>query len=208
MAKKKREKVKCHACGQAMVRDVRPMTFEYKGRQFEVDQPAWYCECGESLMTGEDAAVGDAALERVKAEADRLLTPEQIKAIRLRLGLTQVEAGELLGGGPRAFHKYESGQNELTRSMHNLLLVLNEEPRLLDILRGVKSVHQQGSGLSIIKELLRRVEGEATGQLVLIEVQREKGKVLDKRAFDQALRLGHLQQSVQELVRRVDSTEE
>ena len=208
MARKKREEARCHACGQAMVRDVRPMTFEYKGREFEVSQPAWYCECGESLMTGEDAAVGDAELERVKAEVDRLLSPEQVKAIRLRLGLTQVEAGGLLGGGPRAFHKYESGQNDLTRSMHNLLLVLNEEPRLLDVLRGAKLTKSEGSGLSIIKELLLRVEGEAKGQLVLIEVQREQGKALDKRTFDQAIRFAHLEQSAQELARRAGTTEE
>ena len=37
------------------------------------------------------------------------LAPEEIRAIRERLGLSQVEAGELLGGGPRAFTKYESG---------------------------------------------------------------------------------------------------
>ena len=37
------------------------------------------------------------------------MTPEEIKGLRLSLGLTQVEAGELLGGGPRAFTKYEAG---------------------------------------------------------------------------------------------------
>ena len=33
------------------------------------------------------------------------MTLEDIKSIRVSLGLTQVEAGELLGGGPRAFTK-------------------------------------------------------------------------------------------------------
>jgi DNA-binding transcriptional regulator YiaG len=37
------------------------------------------------------------------------LTRDDIRRIRERLGLTQVEAGEVLGGGPRAFQKYESG---------------------------------------------------------------------------------------------------
>ena len=40
---------------------------------------------------------------------DLTLEPDEIRAIRERLGLSQVEAGELLGGGPRAFTKYEAG---------------------------------------------------------------------------------------------------
>ena len=37
------------------------------------------------------------------------MSPEEIRALRKGLGLSQVEAGKLLGGGPRAFAKYEAG---------------------------------------------------------------------------------------------------
>jgi len=37
------------------------------------------------------------------------LSPDDIRRIRESLGLSQAEAGEVLGGGPRAFTKYESG---------------------------------------------------------------------------------------------------
>ena len=37
------------------------------------------------------------------------LDPDQIRTIREGLGLSQREAGNLLGGGPNAFAKYESG---------------------------------------------------------------------------------------------------
>jgi hypothetical protein len=33
------------------------------------------------------------------------LSPQEIRRIRHKLGLSQVEAGELLGGGPRACHR-------------------------------------------------------------------------------------------------------
>ena len=36
-------------------------------------------------------------------------SPDEIRTIRERLGLSQTEAGELIGGGARAFTKYESG---------------------------------------------------------------------------------------------------
>ena len=43
------------------------------------------------------------------------IAPDEIRNIRERLGLTQVEAGELIGGGPRAFTKYRVGDREAHR---------------------------------------------------------------------------------------------
>ena len=48
-------------------------------------------------------------LNRLKARTEGLLEPEEIRRIRKKLGLTQAAAGELIGGGPRAFQKYETG---------------------------------------------------------------------------------------------------
>ena len=56
------------------------------------------------------------------------MTPEEIRSIRERLGLTQVKAGELLGGGPRAFAKYEAGTIKPAASVINLLRVLVAQP--------------------------------------------------------------------------------
>jgi HTH-type transcriptional regulator/antitoxin MqsA len=53
--------------------------------------------------------ISDRALNRLKARTEGLLEPEDIRRIRKRLGLTQEAAGELIGGGPRAFEKYENG---------------------------------------------------------------------------------------------------
>ena len=39
---------------------------------------------------------------------DEKLLPKEIRAIRESLGLSQVEAGKVIGGGPRAFTKYEN----------------------------------------------------------------------------------------------------
>jgi putative zinc finger/helix-turn-helix YgiT family protein len=47
--------------------------------------------------------------------------PEEIRRIREKIGLSQVEAGELLGGGPRAFTKYESGTIKPTTAIVNIL---------------------------------------------------------------------------------------
>lgn len=64
------------------------------------------------------------------------LTPSSIRAIRLRLGLTQEAAGKLLGGGAKAFSKYESGTVKPAAMAVNLLRLLDARPELLSLLSG------------------------------------------------------------------------
>ena len=65
-----------------------------------------------------------------------IIEPDEIRAIRQSLGLSQVEAGELLGGGPRAFTKYESGTIRPRASVVRLLRLLEENPGTLASLTG------------------------------------------------------------------------
>ena len=64
------------------------------------------------------------------------ITPGEIRSIRRSLGLTQVEAGELLGGGPRGFNKYEAGTVKPAASVVNLLRLLEANPPMLKTLVG------------------------------------------------------------------------
>ncbi len=126
----------CPESGHPMVRDVRIMAIEYKGHSTEVDIPGWYCEhCGESVHTGKDMLVSDRALNRLRAQVDGLLLPEAVKRIRKRLKLTQKDAGTIIGGGPNAFQKYESGEVLVSKAIASALLLLNEHPEGLSILK-------------------------------------------------------------------------
>ncbi len=73
------------------------------------------------------------------AKSKNEITPEEIRAIREHLGLSQVEAGELLGGGPRAFTKYEAGTIKPSASVINLLRLLEANPAMAASLQGKKS---------------------------------------------------------------------
>jgi HTH-type transcriptional regulator/antitoxin MqsA len=75
--------------------------------------------------------VSDRALTRLKAEAEGLLSPEEIRRIRKKLGLSQVRAGELIGGGPRAFQKYEAGDLAPSRAANTALILLDQDPSAL-----------------------------------------------------------------------------
>jgi HTH-type transcriptional regulator/antitoxin MqsA len=121
--------------GAVLRRDVRPMTLKYEGRQTVIDLPGWYPDDhgrnDDAILEGQDAQILDRAFNRLKAEADGLPTPDDIKRIRKRVKLSQRRAGEILGGGPRSFQKYESGEVVVSRPMANLLLLLDRDPSLL-----------------------------------------------------------------------------
>lgn len=119
-----------------MHRGVRAMTLNYKGESITFDMPGWYCDQSEqSIHSGEDMKLSDRMLNRLKARTDGLLEPEEIKRIRKKLGLSQAAAGELIGGGPRAFQKYETGDLLPSRAISSALALLDHDPSGLDVLK-------------------------------------------------------------------------
>ena len=122
--------------GAELRRDIRPFTITYQGRSRTFNMPGWYPtgeEC-EATFTQEDLKVYDKEIKVLKAEAEHLLLPEEIRSIRKRLKLTQVQAGIILGGGKRAFQKYENGDVLPSRAISNLLRLLSVNPALLGTL--------------------------------------------------------------------------
>lgn len=125
----------CPVTGAPMERGVRPMTLEYKGARTTFDMPGWYCATSdESIHTGEDMKASDRALHRLKAQKEGLLLPEEIKRIRIKLKLRQEFAGDLIGGGPRAFQKYEAGDLLPSRAISSALKLLDRDPSALAVL--------------------------------------------------------------------------
>jgi HTH-type transcriptional regulator / antitoxin MqsA len=130
----------CHECGHPMIEAARPMTITYKRLSSTFDMPGLYCtNCDESLHSGADMRVSDRELNLLKAQADDLLLPDAIRQIRKQLKLTQEAAGNLLGGGPNAFNKYERSLLLPSKSTSNLLRVLSQHPEALNALRDAKS---------------------------------------------------------------------
>ncbi len=78
------------------------------------------------------------------------LLPADIRRIRESLGLNQVEAGELLGGGIRAFQKYESGSVTPAATTTSLLRILDADPTALGVLTG-RHVPIQQTGLRLFE---------------------------------------------------------
>lgn len=91
----------------------------------------WRCEgCGEMEFDAESAQryaeAGDALVLR-----DREQQSKEIRRIRRKLGLSQVAAARLTGGGHNAFSRYERGDAAPLPAVINLFRLLDRHPELL-----------------------------------------------------------------------------
>ena len=119
----------CPKTGALMHRGERPMTLTYKGESITFNMPGWYCdECDEGIHTGKDMKISDRMLNRLKARKEGLLEAKEIRRIRKKLGLSQEIVGRLIGGGRRAFQKYESEDLLPSRAVISALILLDRDP--------------------------------------------------------------------------------
>ena len=124
----------CEDCAAILQRGLRPRTWTYKGQSVTVDQPGWYCPADhahECVFDEGDMLATEGAILGLRAAVEGTLPAAEVRRIRCRLGLSQRQAGRLLGGGPMAFHKYERGEIAVTRSVTVLLRLLDRHPELV-----------------------------------------------------------------------------
>jgi len=91
----------------------------------------WRCEaCGEVLFDADSARRYAAAGDELVL-ADRARQSKEIRRIRRKLGLSQVAAARLTGGGHNAFSRYERGKAAPLPAVINLFRLLDKHPELL-----------------------------------------------------------------------------
>jgi HTH-type transcriptional regulator/antitoxin MqsA len=123
---------KCPECGGPAPLEVREDTVEYKGSTASVKVRGHWCDrCGDAVFEGGALEKRERAFLELRARVEGVLSPHRVAEIRARLRLSQRRAGELLGGGPRAFQKYESGTQQVSVPMTNLLRLLAKDPKRL-----------------------------------------------------------------------------
>lgn len=122
--------------GQVLSRSSRHQTVSVGSLSRTVEVPGWYPEDdSDSIHSGADLqALNEAYKELRSAYAAR------VKAVRKKLRLTQEEAGRIIGGGRRAFQKYESGSTPPSDAAVGLLEILDRHPEELETLRSIRTV--------------------------------------------------------------------
>ena len=91
----------------------------------------WRCgNCDEAEFDAASArryaAAGDKLVLRSRAQQSK-----EIRRIRRKLGLSQVAAARLTGGGHNAFSRYERGEAAPLPAVINLFRLLDKHPELL-----------------------------------------------------------------------------
>ena len=102
----------------------------YKGDTRKI--PFYYSECNFCGCESADAThvrENKRAMLAFKKEVDGLLTGQQIRRFRESVGITQVQAAKIFGGGPVAFSKYEKDDVVQSEPMDKLLKVAKSIPQ-------------------------------------------------------------------------------
>ena len=121
--------------GRTLRRDVRPQVVAFGSMRQTVNVPGWYPDdAGDSIHTGAELAESDQVFQELKAAY-----AAHVRRVRKRLKLTQEEAGRIIGGGRRAFQRYESGTTPPSDAAVGLIALLERHPEEIDFLRSIRS---------------------------------------------------------------------
>jgi HTH-type transcriptional regulator/antitoxin MqsA len=164
----------CPICGVgSLIKKIGNEPFEYKGQSTMMTNYVTYAcnECGEAIVDNTTLKESGKKLKDFQRQVDGLLNGQQIKAIRMKLGLTQVQLADIVGGGLKSLARYESGQICQSKGMDNLLRILDAYPHTLNIIRkndlttifsnkvvyikdviGQESYHYKNTGFSVETE--------------------------------------------------------
>ena len=91
-------------------------------------------DASDSIHSGADLAGSDQVFGELK-----VAYAAHVRKVRKQLNLTQEEAGRLIGGGRRAFQKYESGATPPSDAAVGLIEVLRRHPEEIETLRLLRS---------------------------------------------------------------------
>lgn len=120
--------------GENLRRGVRAKVIRYGSLWRRLEVPGWYpANEGDALHTGEDLLESDRVFKELRqAYATR------VRQFRKKVGLSQAEAGKIIGGGVRAFQKYESGKVPPSDAAVALIELLIRHPEEIEALRRLR----------------------------------------------------------------------
>jgi HTH-type transcriptional regulator/antitoxin MqsA len=127
----------CPTCGTMMKESRGALHTPVNGEDVAVsDVPHFKCaKCGEQVLTYTQARRFEEDAIALYRKKYGLLSGDQIRAIRERYSLTQLELARLLRLGPNTISRWESGRNVQTAALDVLVRLLRDLPGSLDYLR-------------------------------------------------------------------------
>lgn len=118
----------CPICGEGHLSEqITKNTVTYKGKTAELDSFSAVCDvCGIEQADASHLRKNKRQMIAFRKQVEGLLSGAEVTALRERLGITQVQAAEIFGGGPTAFSKYESDDVAQSEAMDKLLRLAHD----------------------------------------------------------------------------------
>ena len=150
----------CGACGEnALIETRGVLEVEYSGEKEVISQRSHKCEsCGAVLFDESDVRENRRTWLRFKKNIDGAPLGCEIAAMRINANLTQKAAGDLFGGGPVAFSKYENDDLVPDEAMINLLRLAIAFP---DTIKRLVAVKQKPVRIHILQHIAESVKSDS-----------------------------------------------
>lgn len=120
----------CPLCEEGQLHEHTEETVvEYHGQKTSLNSYFAVCDtCGAEQASADQIRRNKRAMMAFKKSVDGLLTGIEVRALRERLGINQIQAARMFGGGPVAFSKYESDDVAQSEAMDKLLRLAETVP--------------------------------------------------------------------------------
>ena len=129
----------CGECGGPVLLSSAAVPVDLRGETILVpDLEHGVCErCGEVFLDLQ--AMRDLQQEAIRRskQTKGLLSPDEIRDLRLSLGLSQAAFEHLLGTGPKTVVRWEKGTVFQSATADRLMRLVREQPKLVHLLRSV-----------------------------------------------------------------------
>lgn len=117
----------CETCKKVvpMSRELRNHTYHIKGEHISVEEEVFVCPiCGEETISFGNAEKNEEKAYHIYRERKGLLSPNEIKCIRQKYGLSQGLFARVLGLGEKTITRYENGYLP-DSAQSNLIFLMN-----------------------------------------------------------------------------------
>lgn len=136
-------KIMCPICGQGNLNFIDDFQLQkYKNKHKLIAFQYCECEiCGAETASAEQLKFNKRQMIAFQKNVDGLLSGAEIRQIRENIGLTIRQAGQIIGGGPVSFSKYENDDQIHSLPMDSALRMIRENPTLIYSLAHTRGVN-------------------------------------------------------------------
>jgi len=122
----------CVACDHpTLTEQVVPFEFRHGQKSATIQDSQTVCgTCGTVSYVGEQASRHELAVATKIRELDGLLSPEELRNIRLKYAFRQTDLEAMLSVGPKTWTRWERGKVPQSKAADTLIRVLAKNPKI------------------------------------------------------------------------------